>query len=295
MEERKNNLYVSEILSRAFNLCKDNFLEILKVIGIFMAPALIIPLILFYSIFATALLGSSIMYSYSYQNSYFDSLFAGIGAGTVVGVMLLSIILGLLSLFGTLVVTKMLDDANKGKEVSWRSATSYVWERKWRALGLNIIVWLMLVVGIIAMMIIFGILSLLTLGIGLIIFIPLFLIIVLLLVPSMNLFNSTFLVNDLGIIDSIRETFLLFRRGYFWATIGRIATISGIFLGVMILLGIFDFIPFIGTIIMIIGQCAITVYMISFINVFVFDRNKPSIDSFGGSDDSGNNFIDPII
>lgn len=295
MEERKNNLYVSEILSRAFNLCKDNFLEILKVIGIFMAPALIIPLILFYSIFATALLGSSIMYSYSYQNSYFDSLFAGIGAGTVVGVMLLSIILGLLSLFGTLVVTKMLDDANKGKEVSWRSATSYVWERKWRALGLNIIVWLMLVVGIIAILIIFGILSLLTLGIGLIIFIPVFLFMLVLLVPSMNLFNSTFLVNDLGIIDSIRETFLLFRRGYFWATIGRIATISGIYFAIMILLRIFNLIPFIGAIIMVIGQCAMTVYMAAYVNVFVFDRNKPSIDSFGGSDDSGNNFIDPII
>lgn len=295
MEERKNNLYVSEILSRAFNLCKDNFLEILKVIGIFMAPALIIPLILLYSITATALLGSSIIYSYSYQNSYFDSIFAGIGAGTVAGVMLLSIILGLLSLFGTLVITKMLDDANRGKEISWRSATSYVWERKWRALGLNIIVSLMLMVGIIALWIVFIILSLLTLGIGLILLIPLFIIIVFLLVPSMNLFNSTFLVNDLGIIDSIRETFLLFRRGYFWATIGRIATLSGIYFAIMILLGILDFIPFIGTILMVVGLVAMTVYMAAYVNVFVFDRNKPSIDNFGGSDDSGNNFIDPII
>lgn len=295
MEERRNNLFVTEILSRAFNLCKDNFLEILKVIGIFMAPALIIPLILFYSIFATALLGSSLMYSYSYSNSFLDSMFASIGVGAIVGFILLSIILGLLSLFGTLVITKILDDANKGNEVSWRSATSYVWDRKWRALGLNILVWLMIVVGMIAMMILFGILSLLTLGIGLFIFIPLFIVIVLLLVPSMNLFNSTFLINDLGVTDSIRETFLLFRKGYFWSTIGRLAAISGIFFGVMVILGIFDFIPFIGTIIMIVGQCAVTVYITAYINVFVLDRNKPNIDSFGGNNDSGDNFIDPII
>lgn len=295
MEERRNNLFVTEILSRAFNLCKDNFLEILKVIGIFMAPALIIPLILFYSIFATALLGSSLMYSYSYSNSFLDSMFASIGVGAIVGFILLSIILGLLSLFGTLVITKILDDANKGNEVSWRSATSYVWDRKWRALGLNILVWLMIVVGMIAMMILFGILSLLTLGIGLFIFIPLFIVIVLLLVPSMNLFNSTFLINDLGVTDSIRETFLLFRKGYFWSTIGRLAAISGIFFGVMVILGIFDFVPFVGTIIMIVGQCAVTVYITAYINVFVLDRNKPNIDSFGGNNDSGDNFIDPII
>lgn len=295
MEERRNNLYVSEILSRAFNLCIDNFLEILKVIGIFMAPALIIPLILFYSIFATMLLGTSIINSYSYQNSYFDRIFAGIGIGTIVGFMLLSIILGLLSLFGTLVITKMLDDANRGNEVSWRSATSYVWERKWRALGLNILVWLMIVVGVTAIIIIFGILSLLTLGIGLIIFIPLILFILLLLVPSMNLFNSTFLINDLGVIDSIRETFLLFRKGYFWSTIGRIDTLSGIYFAIMILLGILDFIPFIGTILIAVGPVVMTVYMTAYINVFILDRNKPNIDSFGGSDDSGNNFIDPIL
>ena len=297
MEERKNNLFVTEILSRSFNLCVDNFLEILKAIGIFIAPALIMPLILFYTIFATALLGSSIMYSYSYSypNSFLESIFAGMGVGTILGIILLSIILGLLYLFGYLVIIKVLDDANKGNEVSWRSATSYVWDRKWKALGLNIIVWLMILVSLIVLSILFLILSVLTLGIGLVIFIPLLFVIILLLTPSMNLFNSTFLINDLGVMDSIRETFLLFKKGYFWSTIGRIAAIAGIFFGVMILLGIFDFIPFIGNLIVIVGQCVITVYMTAYINIFVLDRNKPNIDSFGGNENSGDNFIDPII
>ncbi len=297
MEERKNNLFVTEILSRSFNLCVDNFLEILKAIGIFIAPALIMPLILFYTIFATALLGSSIMYSYSYSypNSFLESIFAGMGVGTILGIILLSIILGLLYLFGYLVIIKVLDDANKGNEVSWRLATSYVWDRKWKALGLNIIVWLMIFVSLIVLSILFLILSVLTLGIGLVIFIPLLFVIILLLTPSMNLFNSTFLINDLGVMDSIRETFLLFKKGYFWSTIGRIAAIAGIFFGVMILLGMFDFIPFIGNLIVIVGQCVITVYMTAYINIFVLDRNKPNIDSFGGNENSGDNFIDPII
>ena len=63
----------------------------------------------------------------------------------------------------------------------------------------------------------------------------------------------------------------------------------------MVILGIFDFVPFVGTIIMIVGQCAVTVYITAYINVFVLDRNKPNIDSFGGNNDSGDNFIDPII
>lgn len=295
MEVRKNNLLVSEILSKAFSLCKDNFLEILKAIGIFMAPALIIPLILFYTIFATALLGSSIMYSYPYPNSFLDNMFAGIGAGTIAVITLLSIILGLLSFFGSLVITKILDDANKGNEVSWKSAARYVWDRKWRALGLNIIVWLMLVIGIIAIMILFGILTVLTLGIGLIIFIPLYLAIIFFLIPVTSLFNSTFLVNDLGAIDSLRETFLLFRKGYFWSTIGRLAAIAGIYIGVIIILAIFDFIPFIGVILMVVGQCVFTIYMSAYLNVFVFDRNRPNIDNFEENNDSGDSFIDPII
>lgn len=294
MEERKKNLFVTEILSRAFNLCIDNFLEFLKAIGIFMAPAIILPLILFYTVFATAFIGSS-FYSYSYPNSALDRMFAGIGIGTIIGITLLSFILGLLSLFGGLVIIKMSDDANRGNEVSWRSATSYVWDRKWRALGLNILVWLMIIVALIGVGVLFIILSLITLGLGIIILVPLFFGILLILAPSMTLFNSTFLINDLNVMDSIRETFLLFRKGYFWSTIGRIAAISGILFAVVIISGILDFIPFLGSIIMSVGSCAISVYMSAYISIFVLDRNQPNIDSFGGNDNSDNGFIDPII
>ncbi len=293
MEERKKNLFVSELLSRAFNICIDNFLEILKAVGIFMAPAIILPLILLYTVVATALIGSSFMYSYPY--AVLEERATGIGVGIVLLIILIALILGLLSLFGSLVIIKIIDDANRGYEVSWRSAARYVWEKKWEALGLNILVWLMMIVSIIVFMILFMILAILTLGIGLIILIPLYIAVILLLTPALLLFNSTLLVNNIGITDSIRETFLLFRKGYFWATIGRIAAISGIFIGIMILLGIFDFIPFIGPILMVVGSCILSVYMSAYISIFVYDRNKPNMDDFGGNNNSENGFIDPII
>lgn len=294
MEERKNNLFITEILSRAFNLCKDNFLEVLKAIGIFIAPALIIPLILGYTAFTTALISSSINY-YSYSDSFVDSIAASIGAGSIIMFFFITIILGLSSLFGTLVITKILDDANKGNEVSWKSATKYVWDKKWSALGLNILVGLMLFVAIIALIILFGILSVVTLGIGLVILIPLALAIFVVIIPLVSLFNSTFLVNDLGAIDAMRETFLLFRKGYFWSTIGRLAAISGISIGAGIVLMIFDFIPFIGVIVTLFGQYVISSYVSAYLNVLVLDRTKPQVDNFSGNDNPGDSFIDPII
>ena len=291
MEQRKNNLFITEILSRAFNLCIDNFVEILKVLGIFVAPALIIPIIFFYTIFATVAIGSSM---YSYSSSYIDSIFATLGIGTALIFVLLFLSVGIIALFGSLVIIKLLDDANKGNEVSWKSATRYVWNKKWGALGLNILVYLMFIVAIIVLMILFFILSFITLWIGLIILIPLFIAIVVVASPLLYLFNSTFLVKDLGVTDSIRETFILFRRGYFWSTIGRLAAISGISIGCGVVLALFQLIPIIGIIIATIGQYIVLSYVSAYLNIFVLDRSKPDIDNFGGNDILGDNFIDPI-
>lgn len=293
MEQRKNNLFITEILSRAFNLCIDNFVEILKVLGIFVAPALIIPIILFYTIFATAALGSS-MYSYYYSSSYLDSILATMGIGSILILILVSFAVGIIALFGSLVIIKLLDDANKGNEVSWKSATRYVWDKKWGALGLNILVYLMFILAMIVLLILFFILSFITLGIGLIILIPLFIAIIVVASPLLYLFNSTFLVRDLGVTDSIRETFLLFRKGYFWSTIGRLAAISGISIGCGVVLALFQLVPIIGIIVATIGQYIVLSYVSAYLNIFVLDRSKPDIDNFGGNDILGDNFIDPI-
>ena len=297
MEQRKNNLFITEILSRAFNLCIDNIIEILKVIGIFITPVLIIPIILVYTVFATMLFRVSTFY-YAYPNSFFDWLDTSISFGVIITIFLVAIILGIINLFGSLVIIKVLDDANKGNEVSWRSATKYVWSKKWSALGLNILVFLMFFITIFVLIILFGIISLVTLGLGLILLIPLFIALMVVIPQLMLLFDSTLIVNDLNAIDSIRETFLLFKRGYFWSAIGRLAVISGIGVVAFIVLMLLDFIPFIGFILIMIGQYIIMTYNYAYLNVFVLDRNKHNIDTFrtdDGNNNSGDNLIDPII
>lgn len=290
MEERRNKLGITEILARAFNLCKNNALEILKVIGIFIVPAMIIPIAI------AITLTMATFFSIS-MNPY--SNFDAIGIGTILLIIIISIISAIISLFATLVITKMLDDANKGNEVSWKIAIKYVWSRMWSAIGLNILVWLMIFGSMLVLIFLGLILSLLTLGIGAIIVVPFVIAIMVILSPFIKLFNSTFIVNELGVSDSIRETFLLFKRGYFWSTIGKLAAISGVYIGIIILLWMFELLPIIGFIVAILGQLIMKAYVICYLNILVLDRNDLKFDylieNTGNDDDSSDNFIDPII
>lgn len=293
MEQKRNQLLITEILSRSFNLCMDNFLEILKVIGIFIVPAMIIPIIIIIGLTMTAFFSVSM---YPYLN--FDRIFGAIGVGAILLIITLAIISGFITLFATLIITKILDDANKGNKASWRTATRYVWSRVWSAIGLNILVWLMVFGSMLGLIFLGVILTLITLGIGAIIIIPCIIAIIIILVSFSKVFNSMFIVNDLGVTDSIRETFLLLKKGYFWSTIGKLATISGIYIGVIILLGIFELLPIIGFIITILGQIIMNVYVISYLNILVLDRMSSGnilIENNGDDNNSGDNFIDPII
>lgn len=291
MQERGRQLFISEILSRAFDICRFSAIEILKTIGIFIAPAIIIPIIIITALLMTVVLGS--MYRYS----NFELLLGAAGIGSIILIIFSIIIAGVISLFGALVIIKILDDANRGNEISWKRAAKYIWERKWSLLGLNILVSIMMSASIMVLFIIGIVLSLITFGIGALIVIPAIIAIMFLFMPMSSLFNSVSIVRGLGITDAIRETFLLFKKQYFLKTIARIATIAGIMLGVGISLTIIDFIPFIGGISMIIGQIILMIYLYAYLNVFVLDRMNSSNGDILGIDDnnSGDSFIDPII
>lgn len=290
MENKRKELSITEILSRSFNLCTNNFLEILKVIGLFIVPATMIPLIIGITLAMSTFLTIS-------MNQY--SNFTSIGIGTTLLIITISTIFAIISLFATLVITKMLDDANKGNDVSWKIAIKYVWSRMWSAIGLNVLVWLMLFGSMLVLIFLGLILSLLTLGIGAIIIIPFVIAIIVILISFIKLFNSTFIVNELGVSDSIRETFLLLKRGYFWVTIGKLAAISGIYIGLSILLWMFELLPIIGFIIIVLGRLIVNSYVICYLNILVLDRNNLKFDNLientGNDNNSGDNFIDPII
>lgn len=282
MEERKIHLSVSEMLSRAFNLCKNNVLEILKVIGIFIVPTIVVLFGVIIGIVFSSLI--NISYSYSYSYSYFDEAIPFIGIGTIFLIILIALISSVLMLYANGIITKILDDANKGNEVSWRSANKYVWKRKWSILGLNILVWLMTFAFVVVIALLTMLLALLTVGIGLIILIPLIIAIIVILTPLTSLFTSMLIVRDLTITETIGETFMLFKKGYFWSTIGKLAAISGITIGIGLVLAIIQVIPLVGIVIAIIGQYSIQAYTISYLNILSLDRSNIV-----------ENFIDPII
>ncbi|EOR24287.1 MULTISPECIES: hypothetical protein [Clostridium] len=280
MEERKNYLSVSEILSKAFRISKDNILEILKVIGIFIVPTVLIIV----GIIVGIIFSSMINMSYAYSYNYLENSIPFIGFGSVLILIFTIIIASAVIIYADAIIVKILDDANRGKEVSWKTANKYVWQKKWSVIGLNLLVALMLFAFFIALTLLTVLLSFLTIGIGLIILIPLIIAICVVMAPIPMLFNSALIVKDLTITEAIGETFLLFKRGYFWTTIGRLAAISGITIGLGIVLIILEFIPLLGIIIAIIGQFIIQVYTISYLNVLVYDRS-----------DIEEIYIDPII
>ncbi len=280
VEEKRSYLSVSEILSKAFDISKNNIVEILKVIGIFILPTIGI---LIGTIVAIGL-SSFLKVSYLYSYSYFDRDIPFIEGGTILIILILAIVATLITLYANGVIIKILDDANKGKEVSWRSANIYVWQRKWSIIGLNILLYLMIFVAMISLILVTVLLAFLTIGIGLIILIPLFIAIVVIMIPIVSLFNSMLIVRDLTITESIGETFRLFKKGYFWTTIGKLAAISGITIGFGIVLTIVNIIPILGIILALIGQILIQAYTMAYLNILVWDRNE-EVEIF----------IDPIL
>lgn len=118
MEERKSYLSVSEILSKAFNISKDNILEILKVIGIFIVPTVLILV----GIIVGIIFSGMINMSYSYSYNYLENTVPFIGFGSVLISIFLAIISSIIIMYAEAIIVKILDDANRGKEVSWRTA-----------------------------------------------------------------------------------------------------------------------------------------------------------------------------
>lgn len=284
MEENKSYLSVSELLSKSFNLFKDNILEILKVIGIFIVPSVLIIGVLIGVILVGTIFSSfkSLSYGISSSGSYGSLPF--IGFGGVLLLIVLILLLATISMYANAIIVKILDDANKGNEVSWKTANKYVWERKWSVIGLNILVGLMLMAFIIALTSIVLLLAGLAKGFILIILVPLILAIVFVIAPINMVFNSELIVRDLSVTEAIGEGFALFKGGYFWSTVGKLVAITAIIIGTAIIFIIFELIPILGFIVSLLGQFIIQAYSVSYINVFVHDRSKKTIE-----------FIDPIM
>lgn len=274
MEENRSYLSVSELLSRSFHLLKDNILEVLKVIAIFIIPSLLVIGGLVGVFVAGSIFSGFMGLSYGFSSSNYYNSVPSIGLGAILLIFVFILLLSIVLMYANAIIVKILDDANKGNEVNWRTANRYVWERKWSVIGLNILVGLMLVALVIAMCIIVWLLVSLTNGIILIILVPLILGIIFIISPINMVFTSELIVRDLSVTDAIGEGFALFKGGYFWSTVGKLAAITGVMIGIAIVLAVFELIPVLGFIVSLLGQFIIQSYAISYINVFVYNRSE---------------------
>ena len=268
--ETKNNVTITDMLSRAFYLCKNNFLEILKVIGIYIIPSIVILVIALISLFS----GIFISMMFTSLSSYQNIISSTIGVGSILLMIIIIFIITLISGFGSLVIAKILDEANKENKITWKDATKYVWSRKWSALGLNILIFLMTFSFFIVLIFLTVLISIITFGFGAIIMIPLMIGSFLIVSPFSALINAMFIVRDLSVTQSIGVSFSIFSKGSFWRSIGVLASIGGIIAIAAIVLYALQSIPILGFFIGILGQPLISAYMFAYLNIFSFDRNK---------------------
>lgn len=268
--ETKNNVTITDMLSRAFYLCKDNFWEILKVIGIYIIPSIAVLVIALISLFS----GIFISMMFTSLSSYQNIISSTIGVGSILLMIITIFIITLISGFGSLVIAKILDEANKENKITWKEATKYVWGKKWSALGLNILLFLMIFSFFVVLIFLTLLISIITFGFGAIIMIPLAIALFLIVTPFSGLVNAIFIVRDLNAIESIGEAFALFKKGSFWRSIGVLASIAGISVIAAIILYVLQRIPVLGFFIGILGQSIINAYVFAYLNIFSFDGNK---------------------
>lgn len=268
--ESKNNITITEMLSRAFYLLKNNFLEVLKVIGIYTIPSIIVLGIAFISLFS----GVFISMMFKSMSSYENIISSAIGGGSILLMMIIIFIISLISGFGNLVIAKILDEANKENKITWKEATRYVWNKKWSALWLNILIFLMTSLFFIVIIFLTIFISVITFGFGAIIMVPLMIATFLIISPFSSLMNSMFIVRDLNATKSIGEAFSIFNKGSFFRSIGVLASIGAISIISAIVIYALQGIPLLGFFIGILGQSLISAYTFAYLNIYSFDRIK---------------------
>lgn len=264
MQDNKKYLSVSEILSRALHLTKNNFVEVLKVIGIFILPTILVVLALIIQLSMPTLL--------SFDSFYHSRVDIAYVFGIFISVIISTLLVSLIVTFTNGVIIKVLDDFNTGNYLGVKESIKYVWKKKWSVIGLNILCLAMLIVLMIA--ILFSILIVTFLRLEVILFMVLPIIILIsIAIPSIFLmFNVSLIVKDLSVDEAIFEIFRLFKKGFFWNTVGKVAVITAINVVVGSILGFIGVVPILGQIVMIIGNIIMQIYLLSYLSVFIRDR-----------------------
>ncbi|MBQ6820398.1 MAG: hypothetical protein IJO26_03770 [Clostridium sp.] len=281
----KREMKSVEIVSRAYNLCVNNWSSILKVALIFIIPASIISII-FSNIFINKgleellynefLIMDSSYYTglsyYSEEEYIFRLLYEVLKLSLFASIV--SIIMSIFIWFGGLVISKILGDANQNKEVNWIEAIKYIWSKKWGLIGLNLLTNVAIALIYVVVLVAIVVTGIITLGIALIMTIPSLIVIMFVLMPIMNYLNSMYIINNVKIGEAIGKVLSLFKGRYFGQTVAVSSTISAIMLAIGLASGIFALIPIVGYASTIVLQVIAIVFTYACSIVFIFDRTK---------------------
>lgn len=275
---------LGEIISNSFKLVVGNALEILKTIGIFLVPVFIV---LFALTTALVVVMFGVLGTEGYMSGPEELILGSLKMIIPLLIfMILMLLLSLVQYFGYGIIIKVLGDRYRGEGTGWKYSMKYIWEKKWSLIGMNLIILLMAFVAYIVIVLVGGLLTVVTFGIGMIILIPI-LIAFALIVPAMiMLFNSMLIIKDLMAIDAIKQTFRLFKKGSFWSMIGKCAALSGITILLTIPLLLLLLVPILGWIVILIGQVYVQAFLMAACNIIVIEDMEPQ-DGF-----SEGNFIE---
>ncbi|MGL5353690.1 MAG: hypothetical protein ACRDA5_10235 [Clostridium sp.] len=301
MDTTKSKSTLGEIISNAFSLVTHNALEILKVTGIFLVPALI-GMVILMSVTLVGMIGTFIPVLNSISNNqletgYIDTidpeLITNLLPKMVLPIILLvviSILISFVSYFAYGIIIKILGDRYCDEETGWKYSMKYVWSKKWSLIGMNLLVILILLLVYTVLALLLGLLAITTKGIGFIIIIPIVIIWALIMPVMILLFNSMLIIKDLRAIDAIGQTFGLFKFGGFWRMVGKCLALGGLSILMAIPVLLLAIIPFVGIIAIMIGQVYIQSFVMAACNIIVIDDMHSSDNN--DDDYSEVNFIE---
>ncbi|MBU3105967.1 hypothetical protein [Clostridium gasigenes] len=272
----QSKLKLGEIISKSFKLVVDNALEILKITGIFLVPVflVIIGLLVALIIALIGIIGTGI---YGASSDELILVFFKMIIPLLTFTVLIMVV-SLVSYFGYGIIIKVLGDRYKGQDTGWKDSMKYVWAKKWSLIGMNLLILLISFVSYIVIMILSGILTVVTFGIGLIIIVPILIALSVIVTAVFMLFNSMLITKDLRAMDAIKQTFRLFKKGSFWGMIGKCAALSGITNLAILAIVLLAMVPLLGVIVAIlaiVGQVYVQSFLIAACNIIVIEDMEP--------------------
>lgn len=250
---------IGELFNKSINNIKSCYKELLMIICVVQLPFLVV-------------IGgiTGIFNFFAYTNLEEDLVFL---------MMILVIIMAVVGLVYYIAfwiangaVIKILNEAENYNYITWKEGLQYSWNNKKNIILLNLFIGLFAFIGGLIFAIVAILVVLATCGIGLIIIIPLYIFVAAITVPIINIYLSTMVIKDLGVMDSVRETNKIFTKDNFKNISLKMLVVGGCYSVVPIVGSVMSLIPIIGTIIMSILGVLAMVFVMSCNTIIVKDE-----------------------